>query len=142
MNCCLLWQAYFTKQNMEQHKQNKEFIIRYFNAMAGAVISRELLEEYITDEELIGHILFFESVFPNYEIFTDEMMAEGNRVMVRGRLKGRHEGEFNGIPPTHRIVEFPLVISYQIENGKIVNHWLIADSLALMEQLGLMNAPA
>ena len=110
--------------------------------MAGSMVTRELLEEYITDNELIGHILFFESVFPNYEIFTDEMMAEGNRVMVRGRLKGRHEGEFNGIPPTPRIVEFPLVISYQIENGKIVNHWLIADSLALMEQLGLMNAPA
>jgi len=127
---------------MEQHKQNKEFIIRYFNAMAGAVITRELLEEYITDEELIGHILFFESVFPNYEIFSDEMMAEGDRVMVRGRMRGRHEGEFNGIPPTHRTVEFPLVISYQIENGKIVHHWLMADQMMLMEQLGVINAPA
>jgi hypothetical protein len=127
---------------MEQHRQNKEFIIRYFNAMAGATITRELLEEYITDEELIGHILFFESVFPNYKIFADEMLAEGNRVMVRGRLKGRHEGEFNGILPTHRIVEFPLVISYQIENGKIVHHWLMADQMMLMEQLGVMNAPA
>jgi hypothetical protein len=126
---------------MEQHKQNKEFIIRYFNAMAGAFVTRELLEEYITDEELIGHILFFESVFPDYEIITDEMMAEGNRVMVRGRLKGRHEGEFNGIPPTHHMVEFPLVISYQIENEKIVHHWLMADSMALMEQLGVMKAP-
>jgi predicted ester cyclase len=110
--------------------------------MAGTTITRELLEEYITDEELIGHILFFESVFPNYEIFTDEMLAEGNRVIVRGRLKGQHEGEFNGILPTHRQVEFPLVISYQIENGKIVHHWLMADSMALMEQLGVMNAPA
>jgi hypothetical protein len=127
---------------MEQHRQNKEFIIRYFNKMAGAVITRELLEEYITDEELIGHILFFESVFPGYEIAVDEMMAEGDRVMVRGRLKGRHEGEFNGIPPTHRMVEFPLVISYQIENGKIVHHWLMADQMVLMEQLGVMNVPA
>ena len=124
---------------MDLHRQNKEFIIRYFNAMAGAVVTRELLEEYITDEDLIGHILFFESVFPNYEIFTDEMLAEGNRVIVRGRMKGRHEGEFNGILPTHRTVEFPLVISYQIENEKIVHHWLMADSMVLMEQLGVMN---
>ncbi len=127
---------------MEQHNKNKEFIIRYFNAMTEANVTRELLEQYITDEELIGHILFFESVFPNYEIFVDEMLAEGNRVIVRGRLKGQHEGEFNGILPTHRIVEFPLVISYQIEDGKIVHHWLMADSMALMEQLGVMNAPA
>ena len=124
---------------MEKNRQNKEFIIRYFNAMAGAVVTRELLEEYITDEELIGHILFFESVFPKYEIFADELLAEGNQVIVRGRMKGRHEGEFNGILPTHRTVEFPLVISYQIENGKIVHHWLIADSIVLMEQLGVMN---
>jgi hypothetical protein len=129
------------KKIMEQHRQNKEFIIRYFNKMAEAVITRELLEEYITDEELIGHILFFESVFPNYKIFTDEMMAEGNRVLVRGRLKGRHEGEFNGIPPTHRNVEFPLVISYEIENEKIVHHWLMADQMILMEQLGVMKVP-
>ena len=127
---------------MEQHRKNKEFIIRYFNAMVEGKVSRELLEQYITDEELIGHILFFDSVFPNYEIFADEMLAEGNRVIVRGRLKGQHEGEFNGILPTHRIVEFPLVISYQIEDGKIVHHWLMADSMALMEQLGVMNAPA
>ena len=126
---------------MEQHKQNKEFVIRYFNAMAGSTVTQELLEEYITDKELIGHILFFESVFPKYEIFVDEMMAEGDRVMVRGRLNGRHEGEFNGIPPTHRIVEFPLVISYQIENGKIVHHWLMADQMILMEQLGVMKVP-
>lgn len=127
---------------MELHRQNKDFIIRYFNAMAGATVTRELLEEYITDDELIGHILFFESVFPNYEIFVDEMLAEGNRVIVRGRLKGQHEGEFNGILPTHRIIEFPLVISYQVENKKIVHHWLIADSMVLMEQLGVIKAPA
>jgi predicted ester cyclase len=33
-------------------------------------------------------------------------------------------------------------VSYEIENGKIVHHWLIADQMILMEQLGLMNVPA
>jgi hypothetical protein len=127
---------------MEQLQQNKSFIIRYFNAFSGVIKTREMMEEYITDEELIGHGVFFESVFPKYDLFADEITAEGNRVVVRARLKGRHEGEFNGIMPTHRIVEFPFVVSYEIENGKIVHHWLIADSLALMEQLGAMNIPA
>ncbi len=43
---------------MEQTKQNKEFIIRYFNAISGVTKTRELLEEYTTDEELISHIVF------------------------------------------------------------------------------------
>jgi predicted ester cyclase len=126
---------------MEQQRQNKEFIIRYLNVLSGETKTREIMEQYMTDEELLGHILFFDSVFPKYEMFADELTAEGNRVVVRARMKGSHEGEFNGILPTHRKVEFPFVVSYEIENGKIVHHWLIADQMILMEQLGLMNVP-
>ena len=127
---------------MEQQKQNKEFIIRYFNALSNNPRTRELLEKYTTDEELIGHILFFDTVFPGYEILTDELIAEGTRVILRGRLKGCHEGEFNGIAPTHRNVDIALVVGYEIENEKIISHWLISDQMALMEQLGVMNVPA
>jgi predicted ester cyclase len=127
---------------MEQQRQNKEFIIRYLNALSGKTKTRELMEQYMTDDELLGHIAFFDTAFPKYEMFADEITAEGNRVVVRARMKGRHEGEFNGILPTFKHVEFPFVVSYDIENGKIVHHWLIADSMALMEQLGVMNTPA
>ena len=124
---------------MEQNKANKEFIIRYINALSGVVKTRQLQETYINDEELINHIIFFDTVFPKYEMFADEITAEGNRVVVRARLKGRHEGELNGIKPTYRKVEFPFVISYEIENEKIIHHWLIADQMVLMEQLGVLS---
>ncbi len=125
---------------MEQIQKNKEFIIEYFNAVSGVKKTRELMEKYISDNHLIEHIEFFDSVFPNYEIFADEMTAEGNRVIVRARIKGRHEGELNGIPPTYKNIEFPFSIGYEIENDKIISHWLIADQMLLMEQLGVMNA--
>jgi predicted ester cyclase len=67
----------------------------------------------------------------------EEMTSEGNRVVVRARMKGRHEGEWEGIMPTHREIEFPVVVSYEILNGKIATHWLVADSTMLMEQLGV-----
>ena len=57
-------------------------------------------------------------------------------------LKGVHEGELNGIAPTHRTIEFPFAISYEIKNEKIVHHWMIVDRMAMMEQLGVMNVPA
>ena len=62
--------------------------------------------------------------------------------MVRARAKGRHEGELNGIPPTYKNVDFPFSIGYEIENNKIISHWLIADQMVLMEQLGVMNTVA
>lgn len=125
---------------MDTLQKNKEPVIEYFNAISGVKKTRTLLEKYISDKHLIEHIEFFDSVFPAYEIFADEMLAEGNRVVVRARAKGRHEGELNGIPPTYKNVDFPFSIGYEIENNKIISHWLIADQMVLMEQLGVMNA--
>jgi predicted ester cyclase len=121
---------------------NKAFIIEYFNALSGIKKTRPLIEKYVTDKALIEHIEFFDSILPGYEIFADEMIAEGNKVMVKARAKGRHEGEFNGIPPTFKNIEITAAIIYEIENGKIINHWLMSDQLALLEQMGVANAVA
>jgi len=125
---------------MEQSQKNKEFIISYFNALSNTEKTRELLSKFMTDEGLIEHILFFDSVFPNYTVIADELTAEANRVVLRARLKGRHEGSLNGIPPTYKEVEFPFAIGYEIENNMIIHHWLIADQMMLMEQLGIVHA--
>ena len=125
---------------MDSLQKNKELVIAYYNAVSGVIKTRELMEKYLSDNPLIEHIEFFDTVFPAYEIFADEITAEGNRVVVKARIKGRHEGELSGIPPTHKNVEFPFAIGYEIENNKIINHWLIADQMMLMEQLGVMNA--
>jgi predicted ester cyclase len=127
---------------MDQLKKNKEFIAEYFSAVSGTSKKSNLLSKYVSDPELAHHIEFFEAVFPLYEVYADEMTAEGNRVVVRARFKGIHEGNFNGIPPTHKAVEFSFAIGYEIEDGKIAHHWLLADQMALMEQLGVAEAVA
>jgi predicted ester cyclase len=124
---------------MEQTKKNKEFIVHYMNAISGVDKTSDLLSRYMSDEGLKEHILFFDSVFPRYSCFLDEVIAEGKKVVLRARMKGRHEGMMNGIPPTYKDVECPFVICYEIENEKIIHHWLIADQATLMEQLGLVD---
>ena len=121
---------------MNQQMKNKEFVIEYFNAINGKEKTVEIMRQYISDEVLIEHITFFDSVFPKYEMTIDEITADGNRVTVRSRLKGKHEGVFGDIQPTFRDVEMPFVVGYEIENRMIISHWLIADQLTLMEQLG------
>lgn len=127
---------------MEQTKKNKEFIINYMNAINGEIKTPELLDQYMSDEGLKEHIGFFDNVFPRYSCLIDELIAEGNKVVLRARVKGRHQGAFNGIPPTYKEIEFPFVICYEIENNKIAHHWLIADQALLMEQLGMANLTA
>jgi predicted ester cyclase len=127
---------------MSQLKKNKEFIMEYINAVSGSLKTRELLEKYNTDPGLVDNILFMDSVFPKYEVLVDEILAEGDRIMVRARLKGRHDGEFLGIPATHREVVAPYVVGYEVHNNKITHSWLIADLLKLVEQLGIKGVPA
>ena len=125
---------------MDSLQRNKELVIEYFNALSGVRKTRKVLEKYVSHDHLIEHIEFFDTVFPAYEVFADEITAEGNRVIVKARFKGRHEGELSGIPPTQKKVEVPFAIGYEIENNKIINHWMVFDQMALMEQLGVMNA--
>lgn len=109
----------------------------YINAISGKTKTRELLEIYNADPGLVQHIMFFDSIFPQYEYWPDEIMAEGDRVMVRARLKATHEGEFLGIPATHKEVEIPFVVGYEIHNNKIVHSWILTDMLPMMERLGV-----
>ena len=124
---------------MKTSTEYKNFVAEYFNAISGHVKTSELCDRYMTDQHLKEHIMFFDGIFPKYEIFADEMTCEDNRVVARGRLKGRHEGELNGIPPTFKDVEFPFAVSYTMDDGKIADHWLIADQMVLMQQLGVME---
>jgi predicted ester cyclase len=125
---------------MNQAMKNKEFVLEYVNSISGKDKTLETCQYYITDQALIEHILFFDGAFPKYEILMDEMTAEGNRVVVRARLIGKHEGLFGDIMPSYKSIDLPFVVTYTIENRKIVSHWLVADQMALMEQLGVERA--
>jgi predicted ester cyclase len=114
---------------------NKTFISEYLEALSGKPKTRELIAKYVADEALTLHILDAEAAFPDYQLVAQDVLAEGDRVVVRGVLQARHLGSFAGIPPTGKTVEAGLIIIYQVQDRKIVNHWMQFDAMALMQQL-------
>jgi len=127
---------------METTKKNKQFILEYYNAMSGVEKTEKLIDQYVIDQELKNHILFFDAILPRYKVMIDEMVAENNKVVVLARARGVHEGEFNNIPPTHQKVEIRFTIRYVIEKDKIIDHWMISDLTSLYEQLGIKSETA
>jgi|1185.fasta_scaffold659889_2 steroid delta-isomerase-like uncharacterized protein len=76
--------------------------------------------------------------FPDFEIRVEDQVAEGDRVVERWTCTGTHEGEFMGIPATHNKVDIEGMDMSRLENGRIVEHWTQMDSLAMMQQLGVI----
>jgi predicted ester cyclase len=120
--------------------ENKDLVRRYLAEVSGKDKPAEMLDKYVADEELKQHIAVFEAAFPRYELIADDVFAEGDRVAVRGTVRGHHTGELMGIPPTGKTVSLTVLLIYRLADGKIVDHWMSVDRLELLEQLGV--APA
>ena len=79
--------------------------------------------------------------FPDRKLTIDDVVAEGDKVVARTTLKGRHQGEMQGIPATGKPVTQPSITIFRLANGKIVEGWFAADNLSMMQQLGVIPAP-
>jgi predicted ester cyclase len=74
----------------------------------------------------------------DWRMTVDEMIAEDDRVMVRWTFYGTQEGEYFGLPPTHKQVFYSGINIFRIENGRIAEIWDISDRLWLWQQLGVL----
>jgi steroid delta-isomerase-like uncharacterized protein len=81
------------------------------------------------------------SAFPDFKATIDDILAEGDKVVIRQTWSGSHQGEFMGIPATGRSVSFGVIDIIRIADGKFVEHWGQMDSTSLMQQLGAIPAP-
>lgn len=84
----------------------------------------------------------FLAAFPDLHATLEGAVAEGDRVATRGYFTGTHKGEFNGIPATGKSVQVKYIDVWRLENGKAVENWVQMDMVGLMQQLGVMPAPA
>jgi predicted ester cyclase len=79
--------------------------------------------------------------FPDLQLTVEDAVAEGDLVAQRVHFAGTHTGEFQGLPPTHRKVEFFGLELNRFVDGRVAEHWFQLDSLTLLQQLGLVVVP-
>jgi steroid delta-isomerase-like uncharacterized protein len=71
----------------------------------------------------------------------EDLVAEGDRVVVRWTNSGTHVGEFMGIPPTERTFTIAGIDVHRLQDGKMAEHWHVVDQLAMLLQLGVITLP-
>ena len=71
----------------------------------------------------------------------EDIIAEGDRVVVRWSQESRHIGEFMGIPATGRTLAVSGIDIHVLSNGKMAEHWDMVDIVGLLGQLGFVPQP-
>lgn len=75
---------------------------------------------------------------PDFRMTIDDLIAEGDRVVIRWTGRGAHRGDFQGIPPTHQRAAWTAISIVRIADGKIVEGWQEMDLFGLLQQLGVV----
>jgi predicted ester cyclase len=83
----------------------------------------------------------FRAAFPDMRLTEEDMIAEGDKVVDRVTVRGTHQGELMGIPPTGNPVEFMETHISRIAGGKIVERWGQWDALGMMQQVSAAPSP-
>ena len=92
-------------------------------------------------EEFKREVAEMRRAFPDYAGTNVEQIAEAEKVANRFVFLGTHLGEFEGVAPTGKRVEF---IGHSIDgvaDGKIVESRIEVDMLGVMQQLGAVPEP-
>jgi steroid delta-isomerase-like uncharacterized protein len=79
--------------------------------------------------------------FPDLTYKIEDTIADGDRCFVRLTMSGTHKGPFNmnklSVPPSGKRVSWERMDLLRVSNGRIVEHWMNHDVLAMARQLGL-----
>ncbi len=142
-----------SQDNSSVEQQNKAIVIAFTNASNDR--NYTAVEQYVA-EDIIEHrpgvmsgrnstIQFLESLakaFPDFHTNIDQILAEGDKVVVFTTTNGTQQGEFifaPGVAPTGKQVSFKTADMYRISNGQLAEHWDVIEILDLMTQIGALT---
>ena len=81
----------------------------------------------------------FRRGFPDVISTIEDLIAEEDKVVARWRSRATHRGDYMGIPPSGKEVQFTGISFYLIEEGKIAESWTEEDQFGLMRQIGAIR---
>ena len=112
-----------------------------------AFVEKYFARDYISYDPLTGEgdlealekeVEELRNAFPDLEWSIDDMIAEGDKVVIRVTHRATHQGEFMGIKPTGKQVAYQGTVIFRLKSDKVVEGWFYSDYLGLMQQLGVI----
>jgi len=123
---------------------NKKNLDHAMEALSDDFVEHQVLPDMTPDKK--GAIETFRMMLensPDMKAEIAELIASGDRVVIRGTFSGTDTGGFMpGMPPTNKPYSMDSIDIVRVDDeGKFAEHWGIADFMGAMVQLGLIPAP-
>ena len=135
-------------------EQNKEIVRRFYAEVMGhgnLDSLRELMHEDFVDhgETLFGSpqgratlemgIGYMHDLFEDFNVFLEDMIADGDIVGVRGTMRCKNTGAWLGAKASGNNLEWKGLAIFRIEDGKIKERWFNSDSMNIVIQMGVVQ---
>jgi steroid delta-isomerase-like uncharacterized protein len=89
-------------------------------------------------EAIKEHVAGWIASFPDLRFNIEQMLREGDRVVMQLVMEGTHQSTWLGIPASGKKVEIRMFTVHRVVQGKIVEDWVLVESLGLLQQLGVI----
>ena len=81
--------------------------------------------------------MFF-AALPDLTAIIHDQVADGEKVVTRKTLRGTHQGDLLGVPPSGKTVNIEVIDILRVRDGLITDHWNQVDLLGLLRQMGAL----
>ena len=89
-------------------------------------------------QEIKEHVSGWLKSFPDLRFHIEQTIAEGDRIVTQLVMEGTHQGAWMGIAPTGKRIQIRMITIHRIANGKIVEDWVLVESLGFFQQLSVL----
>jgi steroid delta-isomerase-like uncharacterized protein len=120
-------------------EDNKGIVRRYINELnhRHVAILDELVGAKFRDGVRQGYLRNV-TAFPDYFVDIQDVLADGDQVVVEWTHRGLHRGVYEGLPPTAKTITRRAISIYRVREGQIVDARGIWDRGDVWQQLGLI----
>jgi steroid delta-isomerase-like uncharacterized protein len=84
------------------------------------------------------HVAGWIASFLDLRFRIDQMLSEGDRVVTQLLMEGTHLGAWLGIPASGKKLQIRMFTVHRVAKGKIVEDWVLVESLGVFQQLGVV----
>ena len=131
---------------MDDYKKDVTIWYDAFNTKDPRLVDRTLSEDWVDipaapgqppGSEGMKHLIAqLTTTFPDLKVTNEDILQDGNKVIVRSQLTGTQRADFVGLATKNRVVNIMAIDIHEFRDGKIVRTWHTEDWLTGLHQLG------